>query len=118
MSKVEFGRAGEEVACKYLIKNNYEIIEKNFYYKGGEIDIVAFDKNKYEVVFFEVKTRKNKNYGSPSEAVDTRKIKHIIKGIKIYLHIRNWNNQFIRVDVLELIYKGNTFYINHLKQVI
>lgn len=118
MNKVGFGRAGEDVACKYLMKNNYEIIERNFYFKGGEIDIIAFDKNKYEVVFFEVKTRKNTNYGLPSEAVDTKKVKHIKRGIKIYLHNRKWENKFIRVDVLELLYRENKFYINHLKQVI
>lgn len=118
MSKVGFGRTGEDVACKYLIKNDYEIIERNYYFRGGEIDIIAYDKSKSEVVFIEVKTRKNVSYGLPSEAVDTRKIKHIKKGIKIFLHMKKWDDKFVRVDVLELLYRENKFFINHLKQVI
>lgn len=118
MNKTEFGKIGEDIACKYLIKNNYKIIQRNFYYKGGEIDIIAYDVEKNEIVFCEVKTRANKNYGSPSDAVDTNKVKHIKKGMKIYLHIKGWENKFVRVDVLELFYRENKFYLNHLKQIL
>lgn len=118
MNKTEFGRAGESIACQYLIKNNYKIIDRNFYYKGGEIDIIAYDVEKNEIVFFEIKTRANKKYGLPSEAVDSNKIKHITKGIKIYLHRNKWENKFIRADVLELYYKDEKFYIHHIKQIL
>lgn len=118
MNKTEFGKIGEGITCKYLINNNYKIIERNFYYNGGEIDIIAFDKEKDELVFIEVKTRANKNYGLPSESVDNKKIKHIIKGIKYYLYIHKLENAFIRLDMIELYYKKNKFYINHIKQII
>ncbi|MBP3501912.1 MAG: YraN family protein [Clostridia bacterium] len=118
MNKFEFGRIGEDITCKYLINNNYKIIEKNFYYNGGEIDIIAFDEEKNELVFIEVKTRANKNYGLPSESVDTNKLKHITKGIKYYLHINKLEDAFIRIDIIELFYKKNKFYINHIKQII
>ena len=118
MNKVDFGKIGEDIACKYLLKNNYRIIQRNFYFRGGEIDIIAFDEEKDEIVFIEVKTRANKMYGLPSEAVDKSKIKHIIKGIRYYLHLNKLENEFTRVDVLELFYKDDKFYINHLKQVI
>lgn len=118
MNKSEFGRIGEEITCKYLKKNKYEIVDRNFYYNGGEIDIIAFDKNKDELVFIEVKTRANKSYGLPSEAVDFRKIKHILKGIKYYLHIKKLEDIFMRVDIIELFYINKKFYINHIKQII
>lgn len=118
MNKSKFGRIGEEIACKYLIKNKYEIVDRNFFYNGGEIDIIAYEKEKNELVFIEVKTRANKKYGLPAEAVNEFKIKHIIKGIKYYLHIHNLENKLIRIDILELYYKENKFYINHIKQVI
>lgn len=118
MNKFEFGRIGEDITCKYLINNNYKIIEKNFYYKGGELDIIAFDEEKNELVFIEVKTRANRNYGLPSESVNSHKLKHIIKGIKYYLHINKLEDAFIRVDIIELFYKKNKFYINHIKQII
>ena len=81
----ETGRVGEEVACDYVKKLGYEIIEKNYRNKMGEIDIIAKDKN--EIVFIEVKTRCQKIYGSPSEAVDRRKKRHIYHVAEFYLII-------------------------------
>lgn len=118
MNKFSFGRIGEEITCKYLINSGYKIIERNFYYRGGEIDIIAFDEEKDEVVFIEVKTRANRNYGLPSESVNSCKVRHIIKGINYYLYKNNLENSFIRVDAIELFYKNNKFYINHIKQII
>ena len=108
----------ESITCKYLCQNHYKIIDKNYYYKGGEIDIIAYDEDKNEIVFIEVKTRANGNYGLPSEAVDKRKISNITKGIRKYIHIKNLENKFIRLDLIELFYKNKKFYINHIKQII
>ena len=56
MNNREFGNKGEDLACEYLIKNGYEILERNKHFsKLCEIDIIAKFKNK--VVFVEVKTR-------------------------------------------------------------
>jgi len=118
MNKVEFGKIGEEIACKYLIKSNYNLIDRNYYYKGGELDIIAFDNNTKELVFIEVKTRANNEYGLPAEAVNSKKINNIIKGIRKYIHIKKVENNYIRVDLLELYYSKNKFYINHIKQII
>lgn len=118
MNKTEFGRIGEKITCKYLIKNNYKIVDKNYYYRGGEIDIIAFDDLSKEIVFIEVKTRANNNYGLPSEAVNKRKIENITKGIRRYIHKNKLENAFIRVDLIELFYKDKKFYINHIKQII
>lgn len=118
MNKSEFGKIGEHISCKYLLKNNYIILDRNFYYNGGEIDIIAFDIEKNEIVFIEVKTRSNKKYGLPYEAVDSRKMTNIRKGMKYYLFRKKWENKFIRADIIELYYKKNKFYINHIKQII
>ena len=67
------GKIGEKVAQEYLIKNDYEILVKNFRCKQGEIDIIAKDKN--ELVFIEVKTRTNKKYGNPIDAVTYNQIR-------------------------------------------
>ena len=78
--KQETGRSGEEIASKYLERQGYEILDRNFNCHQGEIDIVAKDKN--EIVFIEVKTRTNKKYGFASEAVNENKILHIYKKIR------------------------------------
>lgn len=85
---------------------------------GGEIDIIAFDTEKNEIVFIEVKTRSNLHYGLPADAVDNRKMNNILKGVKKYLHFHKLENKFIRFDVIELFFKNQKFYINHIKQVI
>lgn len=52
-----FGNLGEDLASEFLKKQGYEIIERNFLTKFGEIDIIA--KYKLSIRFIEVKTRKN-----------------------------------------------------------
>ena len=118
MSSKDFGRAGEDIACRYLKKQNYQIIERNFFYNGGEIDIIAFDIEKNELVFFEVKTRSNKAYGLPSESVDNFKIKRILRGAKFYMHIHSLENVFVRFDVLELFFVNDRYLVNQLKQIL
>lgn len=110
------GKNGEDMAVKYLQKQGYEILERNFYCRQGEIDIIALDKN--YLVFIEIKSRSNTEYGLPSEAVTKKKIKHMLNTIKYYLHIRNLENENIRIDAIEVYVKQDKYYINHLKQII
>ena len=77
--KKELGKIGEELAKKHLEEENYQIIKRNFSCRQGEIDIIAKDKIKNELVFAEVKTRTNNAYGLPSESVNENKQKHIYK---------------------------------------
>jgi len=115
--KQEIGKLGEDEAEKYLIKNNYEIIERNFICKFGEIDIIAKDIDKKEIVFIEVKTRNNKAYGVPAEAVDFYKKKHIVKSAKYFIHINTLEDEYTRIDVIEVyIGKEGHCKINHIEQ--
>ena len=112
----ETGRVGEEVACDYVKKLGYEIIEKNYRNKMGEIDIIAKDKN--EIVFIEVKTRCQKIYGSPSEAIDGRKKRHIYHVAEFYLIINKLENAFCRIDVIEVYFKDEKIFVNHIKNSV
>lgn len=115
--KKEIGNFGEELACKYLKNYNYVIMERNFNCHQGEIDIIAFDKSTKEIVFFEVKTRTNFNYGYPSDAIDKTKIKHLKNSIEYYLYKRRILDKFIRIDVIEIVINKSKYKLNHLKQV-
>lgn len=111
------GKTGETEAEKYLRKQGYVILDRNFLCKKGEIDIVALDKK--ELVFIEVKTRKNDKYGMPSEAVTKKKIEHIYKAAEFYIHVRNLKEMDARIDVIEIYYfEKEKFKINHIKQII
>ena len=110
------GKLGEDIACKYLKENNYNIINRNFNCKQGEIDIVARDIHKKELVFIEVKTRSNFKYGNPSEAVNNIKRKHIYQAGKYYLYKNKITNEAIRLDVIEIFIKDNKCKINHIQK--
>ena len=117
MNKTEFGKIGESITCKYLCQNHYKIIDKNYYYRGGEIDIIAYDEEENELVFIEVKTRSNYSYGTPAEAVTNVKQKHIYKAARYYIHLHNLYELYTRIDVIEILLKNNSYKLNHLKQV-
>lgn len=56
-NNLTIGRIGEEIACEYLGRRGYKVLERNFRQPWGELDIVARDKNK-TLVFIEVKAMK------------------------------------------------------------
>jgi len=99
MYNIIFGRNGEKRAALYLKKNGYKIIETNYKTPISEIDIIAYDKN--VLCFIEVKTRKNADFGTPSEAVDKRKQQKIIQGAFYFLQHKNLECE-MRFDVVEV----------------
>ncbi len=109
-STKQIGDFGERAAQRYLIQKGYIIHERNYRIRGGEIDIIAEKDD--TLVFVEVKTRKNTNYGMPSEAVDMRKRRRIIKAAYYYLH---GAQRTVRFDVIEVLYRGKTAYIHHIE---
>ena len=115
--KKVLGQYGENMACNYLKNNNYQIVERNYRCKLGEIDIIAMDAIKNELVFIEVKTRSNFLFGSPSQAVNKTKQKHILNVAKYYIYTHNIKNMFLRFDVIEIYVEESTFKINHIKQI-
>ena len=114
----EIGKWGENLACKYLEKNNYEIIERNFLCHQGEIDIIAKDRNQREIIFIEVKTRSNLKYGNPAEAVNKEKQRHIKQVAEYYIYKNNLTCLAIRVDVIEVYIQKQNCRINHIKQIL
>ena len=115
--KRRIGIIGENIACRYLINNNYRIIERNFYSRQGEIDVIAFDISTNELVFVEVKSRYSLKYGFPSEAVNKIKRAHIYSVAKYYIYKNKISNIPIRFDVIEIFMKNN-YEINHIKQAL
>lgn len=110
------GKLGEDMATNYLQQNDYQIIEKNFECKQGEIDIIA--KQKDYLVFIEVKTRTNRTYGMPKDAVNQTKKKHIYQSAKYYVYSKHLENVPIRIDVIEIYKKKGKYLLHHIKQAI
>ena len=113
MNNRKFGDAGEDLACRYLEKLGYEILERNKHYsKFCEIDIIA--KIKKTVIFVEVKTRKTDSFGTPFEAITRTKYENIKKGVQFYLSENKIKDY--RIDVIGITLKPE-IQINHLKNI-
>lgn len=98
MTKIQDGNYGEDLACEYLKKQGYKIIERNFRIRGGEIDIVAKDGE--TLVFVEVKTRWSHDFGLPKESVTFWKIKSLLKTAGVYLLKIGWGDKEYRLDFI------------------
>ena len=83
-NKRSLGTEKEELAINYLKEQGARVLAKNFYFHGGELDLIIED-GEY-VCFVEVKYRKSKSFGFPEEAVTTAKQRKIIQGAKVYLY--------------------------------
>lgn len=112
--KHKLGILGEQIATNYLKSQNYEILNRNFSCKQGEIDIIAKDNKEY--VFVEVKTRTNSDYGEPADSVNKIKQKHLKRTIEYYIYINKLEEEAIRMDIIE-IYIANKNYVHHIKNV-
>lgn len=99
MNKRVLGNSKETEAIHYLIKHGFTILERNFYTRAGEIDIIAKDGD--YLVFIEVKFRWNQEYGFPAEAVTIRKQRKIVRCARFYLISHKlWEKTPCRFDVV------------------
>jgi len=98
---VNTGCLGETFAAEYLVRQGYEILEKNYRRPFGEIDIVAREQG--AIVFVEVKTRHSSVCGSPVEAVDAKKQRQLSRIAQDYLLNRQLNETTARFDVIGVL---------------
>ena len=108
------GRNAEETARKFLINNDIRILEKNYFTRFGEIDLIGLKKNL--IIFIEVKYRQNNKYGHGSEVIGWRKKQAIKKAALNYLAENENNFNEIRFDLIEII--NNKKIINPEKNMV
>ena len=99
---LEFGKAAENAAAKFLESNGYKVIRRNYKTKFGEVDIIAKDKS--VICFVEVKARHSRLFGEPKEAVSAVKQRQISKAAICYLKENNLLERAARFDVVSLLY--------------
>lgn len=119
------GKRGENIACDFLLREGYIIINRNFRSQYGEIDIIA--ENETHIIFVEVKTRADTpsqtKYGRPALAVNAKKREHLLKTAKMYLQIHK-PEKSARIDVIEQLtssVEGTDLIqvkINHVKAAV
>lgn len=109
MNNRRLGIEGENIAAEYLKRHGYDILERNFACKTGEIDIICKQKN--TLVFVEVKARENTFFGMPAEAVTQSKIRSIVRTAQAYLVKSGRLNCPCRFDIVEVL-RGE---VNHIE---
>ncbi len=113
----QLGDQGEKIAENFLVNKGFEILERNWSCREGELDLVT-KKNK-ELVFVEVKTRKSEKYGTGAESVSDAKLEKILLACEKYLLKNQYSeNTFWRVDVIVIGERdGFLQVISHLENV-
>ena len=91
MNRRSLGTQYEALAAYFLEREGYEILERNFRCRNGEIDIVA--KEGDYLCFVEVKYRKNSRSGDALEAVTPLKQQRIIRTAEVYLSARGIDSE-------------------------
>ena len=93
---------GESLAGKFLRKQGYKVLKRNYASKTGEIDIVAYDRG--TIVFVEVKARLSEDFGTPELAVTSEKRRRIIKTALHYLMVNNISDIDYRFDIVSIVF--------------
>ena len=99
---VELGRAGERAAADLLRKRGYEVVGAGFIARRGELDLVC--RRGGELVVVEVKTRTDDSFGTPFEAVGSRKRRALMSAAAEYRALSGWRGP-IRYAVVGLTVK-------------
>jgi putative endonuclease len=107
----ELGKKGEELAVEFLLKEGYEILDRNWTFQKAEIDIIAQKENILAVI--EVKTRSSSDFGLPQDFVKPKKIQLLIKAVNAYINDREIDFE-IRFDIIAVQKNGESFAVEHL----
>ena len=99
-NNLKTGRIGEGLAAKYLKKKDYQIIDKNFRTRFGEIDLIVKKDN--ILVFVEVKARIGE-WGNPEWQITKKKISKVKKMAQVYLIKKRPDYEDLRVDAVCLV---------------
>ncbi|MGC3948384.1 MAG: YraN family protein [Chryseolinea sp.] len=108
------GARGEELAVDYLERDGYEILRRNFKYGRYEIDIIAVRDD--WLLFIEVKTRSNLDYGTPEEFVLAGQSTRIMRAAEEFILTTNWQGH-VRFDIISVVI-GDRIEITHFEDAI
>jgi len=109
----KLGQFGEDIARSYLLKNGYEILATNWRYLRAEVDIIC--KKDKIIVFVEVKSRSNIQYGEPESFLSNAQEQRIFDAANEYIDQIDHQGE-IRFDLISIRFdKENEAIIKHFK---
>lgn len=104
LQRSDLGRRGEDLAVRELRRRGYEILERRWRCRLGEIDVLAWDGETLVVV--EVKARSRSDYGSPVNAVNARKARRLERLARAYTRSRRLTDVNVRFDVVGVTFEA------------
>ena len=108
------GELAEHHACLFLEKQGYQLVEKNFHCRYGEIDLVM--KNDSHLVFIEVRYRKNIQFGTGADTVNYNKQSKLVKSARFYLQQHSkLENYAARFDVISMTGDSDKYEIDWIE---
>jgi putative endonuclease len=115
-TRTELGRWGEQLAADHLAAEGFEVLDRNWRCRAGELDIVARDGE--TIVFCEVKTRSVARYGTPAEAITRLKARRLRRLAGCWLSAHAPRAGAVRLDVLSVLAPpGRPVVVEHLRGV-
>lgn len=108
----ELGKKGEQLAVDFLLKNGYDILERNYRFNKAEVDIIA--KQNDTLAIIEVKTRSTTDFGNPQDFLKPKQIQRLVKAVDQYVNVNSLDLE-VRFDIIAIVKKGTGFNIEHLE---
>ncbi len=114
------GRRGEEIAAAYLEEQGFEIVERNWRWRHGEIDLVARDGEEWVLV--EVRLlRDPEGDWTPEATLTRRKWRQMLRNARVFLHQR-WGDREPppwRIDFVGIVLdrRGEVTSLVHLRGI-
>ncbi len=112
-NKKQRGDAIEALAASFLIQHKHSILERNYFSRWGEIDIIS--EHHRTIIFTEVRYRANANYGGAAASIDNRKQKKLIKTAHVYIQSKKLTLRNARFDVIAVSILQGRYTIDWLK---
>lgn len=109
------GKTGEAIAKRHLLNKGLKFLHANYRFEKSEIDLIFVDEDKKLVLFFEVKTRRNKNFGEPEESINNLKMEHLRKAAEGFvMNNEKYSGYDLRLDVITIM-MGEEIVIDHIE---
>ncbi len=110
------GDWGEKYAACYLQRIGYVIVDRNYHVRGGEIDIIAYERKNRYLVFVEVKVRTAKTFGTPEESIGIKKKIRLSHALESYVAQKTYTGNY-RFDVISIVIEGPYHTLKHTQAI-
>lgn len=106
MNRQQLGKYGENLAARFLERQGFQIMERNFRTRWGEIDLIA--RRNESIHFIEVKSRLVRDYGEPEEAIHRFKKRNLLGAAKMYVASHQLPFPNYQIDSVSILFNPLT----------